>query len=102
MMLLTAMGLNDEPPRPETRAAAGNRGVRRFIDVAVAGSAAAITLPLMTAIGLAIALTMGGPILFTQLRAGKDNRPFRLDKLDRKSRSVGKEGVRRVDHGGRR
>src|SRR3546814_8268371 len=37
MMLLTAMGPNDEPPRPETPAAAGNCGVRRINDGAVAG-----------------------------------------------------------------
>jgi len=47
----------------------------------VAGSALLLLLPLMIALALAIALTRGGPVLYTQLRVGRGGVPFRMHKF---------------------
>jgi len=50
-------------------------------DVLLAGSAGLVLLVPMLMIGLCVALTMGHPVLFTQLRCGMGGRPFRLIKF---------------------
>ncbi len=79
-MLLTSMGLNGAAADCLAPAAAGS-GVRRTVDMVVGALSFVFALPIMAMLGLAIALVMGRPVLFTQLRAGKDSRPFRLVKF---------------------
>jgi exopolysaccharide biosynthesis polyprenyl glycosylphosphotransferase len=55
--------------------------LKRLFDVAFAGAALAVLLPLYPLVALAIRLDSSGPTIFTQLRAGLDGRPFRIFKL---------------------
>lgn len=55
--------------------------VKRSIDVVGAAFGLAVSAPLLAVIAIAILLTGGRPVLFRQLRAGKDGRPFRIFKF---------------------
>ena len=54
---------------------------KRAFDVAASILGSLLTLPLWGAIALAIRLTMGSPILYRQLRPGRDERLFTLVKF---------------------
>ena len=54
---------------------------KRLVDVVVAGSLLLVTLPALAAVALAVRLTSAGPILFKQVRAGLDGRPFVMLKF---------------------
>jgi lipopolysaccharide/colanic/teichoic acid biosynthesis glycosyltransferase len=55
--------------------------VNRALDVAIAGTALAVTSPLLAAAALAVKLEDGGPVLYRQTRVGKDGADFELLKL---------------------
>ena len=57
------------------------RGVKRTLDLLGAGAVAIATLPLMAACALAIKLDSRGPVLYRQLRVGRDGREFEILKL---------------------
>jgi len=57
------------------------RGVKRALDVAVAGGALLLISPLLLMTALAIRLESPGPILFRQTRNGFNNRPFKILKF---------------------
>ena len=58
------------------------RRVKRFMDLLVALPAVVLLAPLMVqAIAAAIRLQLGKPVMFRQLRPGKDGRPFTLLKF---------------------
>lgn len=64
------------------RAARGYRLVKRLFDIIVAGIVTlSILLWLIPIIGLLIRLSSPGPILFIQLRTGRNGRPFRCLKF---------------------
>ena len=50
-------------------------------DMALAGLALLFLLPLLLLVAIAIKLESSGPILFSQVRYGWDNRPFRVYKF---------------------
>lgn len=54
---------------------------KRFIDVSLSLLALVLCLPLLLAVSLLVVLTSPGPVLFTQYRYGKDNRPFKIFKF---------------------
>lgn len=54
---------------------------KRLLDVALIVVTAPITLPLTLLGALAVACTMGRPVLFAQNRAGVSGKPFRMYKL---------------------
>ncbi len=56
-------------------------GLKRALDVSLAGGALIVAGPLLAAIALVIKLTSQGPALFAQERIGRDNRPFRMLKF---------------------
>src|SRR3546814_5112378 len=59
-----------------------NRGRgQRMVDILVASMAAVAAAPLMLLAAAAIAVGLGRPVLFTQTRAGRNGRPFRLVKF---------------------
>jgi lipopolysaccharide/colanic/teichoic acid biosynthesis glycosyltransferase len=61
-----------------------NRGYarrKRWIDLAVAVPGTLVSLPVVAATAVAIRLESPGNPVFTQLRVGRDGRPFRLFKL---------------------
>lgn len=55
--------------------------LKRLIDLSVSGIGLAACGPLMGALGLAIAVDMGRPVLFRQRRPGRDGRVFRVAKF---------------------
>ncbi len=55
--------------------------VKRIIDVTIAALGMVLTLPLWTAIALAVKLSSRGPVFFVQERAGLNGRPFRMFKF---------------------
>jgi Undecaprenyl-phosphate glucose phosphotransferase len=54
---------------------------KRAFDLVLASLAFALTLPVMICVGVAVALTSGRPVLYSQLRMGLDGRVFRLWKF---------------------
>jgi putative colanic acid biosysnthesis UDP-glucose lipid carrier transferase len=58
-----------------------NRFWKRAFDIALAGGAMVILSPLMALIALAIKLQDGGSILYTPVRLGVNNKPFKLYKF---------------------
>jgi lipopolysaccharide/colanic/teichoic acid biosynthesis glycosyltransferase len=56
-------------------------GVKRAVDVVVAGAGLAVTAPVMAAVAIAVRRDLGSPVLFRQERPGLDGRPFELVKF---------------------
>ncbi len=73
--------------------------VKRAVDVAVAGAALGLSAPVMVGVAAAIALTDGRPVLFRQLRPGKNGEPFRLLKFRTMRSSATHEGIPAFDGG---
>lgn len=57
------------------------RAARRSLDVAIAGAALVITLPIVLGAAIAVRWQMGPPVLFRHARAGRDGVPIELLKL---------------------
>ena len=55
--------------------------LKRAFDVAIASTTLVATAPLMALIAAAIKLESPGPVLFSQIRVGRDRRPIRALKL---------------------
>jgi len=55
--------------------------LKRCLDVALAGLLLILLLPLLALIAIVIFLDNPGPILFSQMRVGRDNRLFRFYKF---------------------
>lgn len=55
--------------------------IKRLFDCASAVIGLALLSPLLGVIAILIRLDTPGPVLFSQIRAGKDGRPFRMYKL---------------------
>ena len=55
--------------------------IRRLFDIAVAAVGLLFFAPFAVVLAIAIKLDSPGPILFSQIRAGLDGRPFRMYKL---------------------
>jgi lipopolysaccharide/colanic/teichoic acid biosynthesis glycosyltransferase len=54
---------------------------KRLLDVTVASTALVATAPLLALAAAAVAVDLGRPVLFRQVRAGRHGRPFTLAKL---------------------
>jgi exopolysaccharide biosynthesis polyprenyl glycosylphosphotransferase len=85
-MLGTAVELNHiaEMPVIEYRTwgtSPSTMAIKRALDVVVAACALVVLVPLLVAIAIAIRLDSRGPALFTQLRAGRHGKPFRILKF---------------------
>jgi glycosyltransferase involved in cell wall biosynthesis len=63
--------------RPARAAAAS----KRVFDVVAAGALLLITAPLIALVALLVRLTIGSPVIFQQVRAGAQGRPFTLHKF---------------------
>ncbi len=57
------------------------RRVKRLFDIVVAGAALLALSPVLLVLAVLIARRMGRPVLFVQVRPGKDARPFRMLKF---------------------
>ncbi len=56
-------------------------GIRRALDIACAGTAALLLAPVALIVALAVWIEGGRPILFSQLRLGRNGLPFRMHKF---------------------
>ncbi len=55
--------------------------IKRMFDILVAAVGIVVVAPFLALIAIAIKLDSPGPVLFSQIRAGLDGRPFRMYKL---------------------
>jgi len=60
---------------------ARRHALNRALDIAVAGTGLLLTSPLLAASALAVKVENGGPVLYRQVRVGKDGGDFELLKL---------------------
>lgn len=69
--------------------------VKRVVDVVVALAGLLVFLPLLAVAALAVRLSSPGPVLFRQIRSGRDGQPFQLLKLRsmRVTDDVGEDGL---------
>lgn len=57
------------------------RAVKRLVEMALASVALVVLSPVFAAVALAIVVTSGGPVFYTQRRVGRNGRTFRLVKF---------------------
>ena len=73
--------------------------LKRFFDIVLSLCAIMILFVPMALIAIAIKLTSRGPVLFTQLRAGKNNKPFKILKFrTMRTDAPGNEPTRALDN----
>lgn len=72
--------------------------MKRALDIAVSAIALVLLAPILLAVAIAIALNMGWPVLFRQLRPGLGGRPFTLIKFRTMRDATGKDGQPLPDH----
>jgi exopolysaccharide biosynthesis polyprenyl glycosylphosphotransferase len=56
-------------------------GAKRAFDVVIAGGGLVLLAPLLALIALAIKIDSRGPVLFSQVRIGRDGKPFTIRKF---------------------
>jgi len=66
---------------------------KRLLDVAVAGTGLVLASPLLAVIAVAVRVGVGGPVLFRQLRPGRDGVPFELLKFRTMTDRRGPDGA---------
>ena len=66
------VGMTSCPPSPSR----ASRRVKRLLDVTVAATALVLLAPLMACTAAAVAVLMGRPVLFRQIRPGRHTREF--------------------------
>jgi lipopolysaccharide/colanic/teichoic acid biosynthesis glycosyltransferase len=74
-----------------TAVIAGASGVKRGLDLLGAGAGLVLLWPVLAGVALAVRLEDGGPVLFRQVRAGRDGKPFTMYKF--RSMVVGAEAM---------
>lgn len=67
------------------------KAAKRFFDITLSCAALIVLSPLLAATSAAILLDDGGPVIFSQDRAGKDMRPFRIYKFRSMCRDADKQ-----------
>lgn len=67
--------------------------VKRIFDLLVAGTALILLSPLLLAVMIAVRVKLGTPILFRQVRPGRNARPFELIKLRTMTDARGPDGA---------
>jgi lipopolysaccharide/colanic/teichoic acid biosynthesis glycosyltransferase len=68
--------------------------VKRTADVSLAAAALAASAPALAAAALAVRVTMGRPVLFSQLRPGRGGAPFTVYKLRTMAAGAGSDAAR--------
>ena len=72
-----------------------NRITKRMVDLLLAGVTTIVLLPLLVVIAIAIKLDSRGPIFFSQVRMGRDNKLFRILKFrSMRVEATDKDGTR--------
>jgi lipopolysaccharide/colanic/teichoic acid biosynthesis glycosyltransferase len=75
-------------------------GVKRGLDLVVAAAGLVLLAPVIAAVAAVVAATLGRPVLFRQLRPGRDGVPFEIVKF-RTMRMVGATDSDRLTRTGR-
>jgi lipopolysaccharide/colanic/teichoic acid biosynthesis glycosyltransferase len=65
-----------------------------MVDVSLASTALVMGAPVLAAAALAVRVTMGSPVLFSQVRPGRGGNPFTLRKLRTMTRGSGDDASR--------
>lgn len=65
---------------------------KRLLDIVLSGVAMIVLLPVFFAVAIYVACTMGVPVLFSQERIGKGEKPFRLYKFRSMTNKKDKDG----------
>jgi lipopolysaccharide/colanic/teichoic acid biosynthesis glycosyltransferase len=55
--------------------------VKRFVDVVLVLLAAPLWVPLLAMLAILVRVKLGSPVFFSQIRPGRDGKPFRLIKF---------------------
>lgn len=66
--------------------------IKRLLDIMLSAFAMVVLLPIYVAITVYVASTMGLPVLFGQMRIGKDEKPFKLYKFRSMTNKRDKDG----------
>lgn len=67
--------------------------MKRLFDILVAATALALLSPLLLVLALAVRVRLGSPILFRQVRPGRDARPFTILKFRTMTDARGPDGA---------
>lgn len=67
--------------RPQPAGGRLARRCKRLVDIALAGPALVLALPVMGVVALIVRRSMGSPVLFRQMRPGLHGRPFNVIKF---------------------
>jgi lipopolysaccharide/colanic/teichoic acid biosynthesis glycosyltransferase len=89
--------LTPEPERLSGGADSPRPGLPRGADVLLSALGLVVTSPILALSAAAIALTSRGPVLFRQLRVGRDGEPFTLVKFRTMRSSPGRAVTARDD-----
>ncbi|SOC47757.1 Sugar transferase involved in LPS biosynthesis (colanic, teichoic acid) [Blastococcus aggregatus] len=73
--------------------------VKRLLDIAASGTALVITAPVMGVVALTVRSRLGSPVLFQQLRPGRDGELFELRKFRTMRAGAGTDAERMTDLG---
>lgn len=70
---------------------------KRFMDITASIAGLAVGIPLMIVFGIAIKLESEGPVIYKQVRLGKNKKPFTIYKLRSMYSDAEKDGPRWAD-----
>lgn len=73
--------------------------VKRLLDIAASGAMLIVTAPVMAVVAIAVRRRLGSPVLFRQLRPGKDGEIFELRKFRTMRAGDGTDAERMTDLG---
>ena len=90
----SAPGPENQIPIPGRLGSSGGGAamIKRALDVAVSGAVLAATAPILAAVGAAIAVKMGQPVVFSHARPGKDEKLFQMYKFRTMTDARGPDG----------
>ncbi|AJD45100.1 sugar transferase protein (plasmid) [Rhizobium gallicum bv. gallicum R602sp] len=66
--------------------------LKRLFDVLFSVTAGLLALPVLIILAIAVRIVLGSPIMFSQERAGKERRPFRMKKFRSMTTAVDPDG----------
>jgi sugar transferase EpsL len=66
---------------------------KRWLDVALAGLAIALFSPLLLLLALLVRIELGVPVLFRQMRPGRDGKPFQILKFRTMTEACAQDGT---------
>jgi len=69
------------PPSPSRPGRRGNSFDKRVFDLVVGTAALIVSLPIQAVVALAVAVKLGRPVLFKQVRPGLHGKPFEMRKF---------------------